>query len=131
MVTKIMEWLSITALLLVASWRPVASYQIPLDLVVCWGTLVGVLAFFFIKHEIETHCDVDNRSIPRGESLQNCERGSREGPHTTGCRLLQSISNIDPDGFRLGLPRISLWENFYDDRFSGCFEQPPETALHA
>src|SRR6266550_3272419 len=26
MVTKIMEWVSITALLLVVSWRPVASY---------------------------------------------------------------------------------------------------------
>jgi hypothetical protein len=46
MVTKIMEWVSITALLLAVTWRPVASYQIP---------LVGVLALFFIKHEMETH----------------------------------------------------------------------------
>jgi hypothetical protein len=61
MVTKIMEWVSITALLLVVSWRPVASYQIPLDLVVCWGALVGALALFFIKREMETHHDVDNR----------------------------------------------------------------------
>ena len=36
MITKIMEWVSITALLLVVSWRPVASYQIPLDFV-GWG----------------------------------------------------------------------------------------------
>jgi Flp pilus assembly protein protease CpaA len=55
MVTKIMEWVSITALLLVVSWRPFASYQIPLDFVVCAGSLLGVLALFFIEHEIETH----------------------------------------------------------------------------
>ena len=36
MVTKVMEWVSITALLVV-SWRPFASYQIPLDFVVCAG----------------------------------------------------------------------------------------------
>jgi len=67
MVTKIMEWLSITSLLMVVSWRPFASYQLPLDFVVCGDALVGFLALFFIKHEIETHYDVDNRSIPRGE----------------------------------------------------------------
>ena len=39
------------ALLLVVSWRPAASYQIPLELVVCWGALVRVLALFFIKRE--------------------------------------------------------------------------------
>jgi len=60
MITKIMEWVSITALLRVVSWRPVASYQIPLDLVVCWGALVGVLALLFIKREMETHYDIEN-----------------------------------------------------------------------
>jgi hypothetical protein len=69
MVTKIMEWLSITSLLMVVSWRPFASYQLPLDFVVCGGALVGFLVLFFIKHKIETHYDVDNRSIPRGEPL--------------------------------------------------------------
>jgi hypothetical protein len=70
MLTKIMEWVSITALLLVVSWRPIASYQISLDLVVCWGALVGVLALFFIKREIETHYDVDDGSnAGRVESL--------------------------------------------------------------
>ncbi len=64
MVTKIMEWVSITALLMVVSWRPFASYQIPLDFVVCAGSVLGVLALFLIKHEIETHCDVDNRFNP-------------------------------------------------------------------
>ena len=64
MITKIMEWASITALLLVVSWRPVASYQIPLDFVVCAGSVMGVVALFFIKREIETHYDVDNRSNP-------------------------------------------------------------------
>ena len=64
MATKIMEWGSITALLMVVSWRPLASYQIPLDFMVCAGSVMGVLALFFIKHEIETHYDVDNRSNP-------------------------------------------------------------------
>src|ERR1700687_201668 len=44
MVTKIMEWRAITALLMVVSWRPFARYQIPLDLVVCAGAVMGVLA---------------------------------------------------------------------------------------
>jgi hypothetical protein len=64
MVTKIMEWVSITALLMVVSWRPFASYQIPLDFVVCAASVLGVLALFFIKHEIGDHYDVDNRSNP-------------------------------------------------------------------
>jgi len=65
MVTKIMEWVSITALLLAVTWRPFATYQLPVDFVVCGGALAGVLALFFIKHEIETHTD----PTPRGESL--------------------------------------------------------------
>jgi hypothetical protein len=46
MVTKIMEWVSITALLMVVSWRAFASYQVPLDFVVCAGFVMGVLALF-------------------------------------------------------------------------------------
>jgi hypothetical protein len=53
MVTKLMEWVSITALLLAVTWRPFAGCQVPLDLVVCAGAVMGVLALFFIKHEIE------------------------------------------------------------------------------
>ncbi len=68
MVTKIMEWVSITALLMVVSWRPFAGYQIPLDFVVCAGFILGVLVLFFIKHDRETHCDVDNRPNP-GEQV--------------------------------------------------------------
>jgi hypothetical protein len=64
MVTKIMEWVCISALLLAVTCRPFASYQVPLDFVVCVGSLMGVLALFFIKHEMETHFDVDNRSNP-------------------------------------------------------------------
>ena len=44
MVTKIMEWVSTMAV----TWRPFASYQLPVDFVVCGGALVGVLALFFI-----------------------------------------------------------------------------------
>ena len=64
MVTKIMKWVSITALLLVVSWRPSASYQLALDFVVCAGAVLVVLALFFIKHEIGTHMAIDNRSNP-------------------------------------------------------------------
>jgi hypothetical protein len=62
--TKIMEWVSITALLMVVPWRLFTSYQIPLDFVVCAGSVLGVLASFLIKYEMETHCDVDNRFNP-------------------------------------------------------------------
>lgn len=60
-----MGWVSITALLLGVTWLPFATYQLPVDFVVCGRALVGVLALFFIKHEIETHTD----PTPRGESL--------------------------------------------------------------
>ncbi len=69
MVTKIMEWVSITALLRVVSLRPSASYQLPLDFVVCAGAVLVVLALFFIKHEIETHIGSITDPAPRGESL--------------------------------------------------------------
>ena len=55
MVTKITEWVSITALLLVVSWRPSASYQIVLHFLVCAGAVMVVLALFSIKHRGETH----------------------------------------------------------------------------
>ncbi len=61
MVTKIMEWVSITALLLVVSWRPSASYQIVLHFLVCAGAVMVVLALFSIKHRVETPYAVDNR----------------------------------------------------------------------
>jgi hypothetical protein len=64
MVTKIVEWACITALLLAVTWRPFASYQIPLDFVVCTGSVIGILALFFIKRKTETHYEVDNRSNP-------------------------------------------------------------------
>ena len=68
MVTKITEWVAITALLLVVSWRPFASYQLPLDFVVCAGAVLVVLALFFFKHR--THYGVGNRSNPaRRESF--------------------------------------------------------------
>ena len=63
MVTRLMEWVSITALLMVVSWRPFASYQMPLDFVVCAGSVLGVLALISIKHEIETHYDNSARRV--------------------------------------------------------------------
>ncbi len=55
MVTRIMKWVSITALLLVVLLRPSASYQLSLDFVVCAGAVMVVLALFAIKQRIETH----------------------------------------------------------------------------
>jgi len=94
-VTKIMEWVSIMALLLVVSRRPAASYQIPLELVVCWGALVGVLALFFIKREMETHYDVDNRIQPREAS--HCKR--------CGCLKLTSQNTQKIDRIRMPCKR--------------------------
>ena len=65
MVTRIMKWVSITALLLVVSWRSSASYQRPLDFVVCAGAVMALLALFFIKHELETHVDKGFNSARR------------------------------------------------------------------
>ena len=62
MVTKIMQWVSIMALLLAVTWRPSVNYQIPLDFLVCAGAVLMVLALFSIKHRTETHNGVDNRS---------------------------------------------------------------------
>ncbi len=60
MVRKIMQWVPITVLLLVVTWRPSASYQIVLHFMVCAGAVMVVLALFSIKHR--THYAVDNRS---------------------------------------------------------------------
>ena len=46
MVTKIMKWVCVTALLLAVTWRPAENHQMQLDFVVCGGALVGVLAIF-------------------------------------------------------------------------------------
>jgi hypothetical protein len=60
--TRIMKWVSLTALVLVASWRPSANYQILAHFLVCAGAVMVVLALFFIKPSVETHCAVENRS---------------------------------------------------------------------
>jgi hypothetical protein len=60
MVTKIMEWVFVTALLLAVTWRPSANYQILLHIVLCAGAVMLVLSLFFIKHESEAHYDFDS-----------------------------------------------------------------------
>jgi hypothetical protein len=45
MVSKSMEWVSITALLLVVSWQPYANYQMLLRFLVCAGAVMMVLSF--------------------------------------------------------------------------------------
>jgi hypothetical protein len=47
MVTTIMKWVSLTALLLVVLLRPSASHQLALDFLVCAGAFMVVLALFF------------------------------------------------------------------------------------
>ena len=64
MVRETMPWIPITALRLVLTWRPSANYQILLHFLVCASAVMVVLALFFIKHEIETQYDVNNRSNP-------------------------------------------------------------------
>jgi hypothetical protein len=63
-VRKIVQWIPISVLLLALTWRPFANYQILLHFLVCASAVMVVLALFFIKHEIETHYEVDNRSNP-------------------------------------------------------------------
>jgi hypothetical protein len=55
MVTKIMEWVSIMALLLAVTWRPSSNYQIAVEFAVCTGAVMMVLALLSIKHRVETH----------------------------------------------------------------------------
>ena len=64
MVRKTMRWIPIPALLLALTWRPSANYQILLHFLVCASAVMVVLALFFIKHEIETQYEVNNRSNP-------------------------------------------------------------------
>ena len=52
-----MRWIPITAVLLALTWRASAN-------LVCASAVMVVLALFFIKHEIETHYEVDSRSNP-------------------------------------------------------------------
>ena len=59
-----MRWFPIPALLLALTWRPSANYQILLHFLVCAGAIMVMLPLFFIKHEIETHYEVDKRSNP-------------------------------------------------------------------
>ncbi len=84
MITKNMGWVSITALLLVVSWRPIASYQIPLDFVVCAGSVMGVLALFFIKREVE----LTVTSIAAGNNV------TEQWPETNTRLCLQVLRNF-------------------------------------
>ena len=47
MVTTIMKWVCMTALLLVVLLRPSASHQLALDFLVCAGAFMIVLALVF------------------------------------------------------------------------------------
>ena len=64
MISRTMQWIRIPALLLALTWRPSANYQILLHFWVCASAVMVVLALFFIKHEIETQYEVNNRSNP-------------------------------------------------------------------
>jgi hypothetical protein len=59
MIGKIRQWVLITALLLVVTWRPSANYQILLHFVVCGGAITVILALVFIKPRIETYYAVN------------------------------------------------------------------------
>jgi len=59
-----MRWTPITAVLLALTWRPSANYEILLHFLTCASAVMVVLTLFFIKHQIEAHYEVDNRSNP-------------------------------------------------------------------
>ena len=69
MVTKTMQWIPITALLLALTWRPSANYQILVHFLVCTGAVLVVLSLFSIRHRAETQCAIDNRSDMESKSL--------------------------------------------------------------
>jgi hypothetical protein len=46
------------------SWHPYANYQILLHFLVCADAVMVVLALSSIRHRVETHYAVDNRSNP-------------------------------------------------------------------
>jgi hypothetical protein len=54
MVRRIMQWIPITALLVTVTWRPSGNYQILLNVAVCAGAVMVLLASLFIKRESET-----------------------------------------------------------------------------
>jgi hypothetical protein len=64
MFRKTMRWIPILGLLLALTLRPSANYQILLHFLVCASAVMVALALFFIKHEIETQYEVNNRSNP-------------------------------------------------------------------
>ena len=67
MVTKIMEWVPIPALLLAVTWHPSENYQILLHFLICTGAVMVVLVLFSTKHRIEAQYAVENRSNLRRE----------------------------------------------------------------
>jgi len=50
MVPKTMEWVSIMALLLMASWCPSANYQILVRILICAAAVMVVLALFLYQN---------------------------------------------------------------------------------
>jgi hypothetical protein len=55
MARKIRQWVFITALLLVVTWRPSANYQILLHFVVCAGAIMVILALSLYQTEQASH----------------------------------------------------------------------------
>jgi hypothetical protein len=60
---------SVTALLLVVSWRPLASYQLPLDSVVCAGAVFVVLSWFYSSLAKSSLAMASMRTTAREKSL--------------------------------------------------------------
>ncbi len=73
MVTKIMKWVSLMALLLAVTWRPSVNYQLPLDFLVCAGSVLVVLTLFIFYQQRNRDSLWGMASItnptPRGKSL--------------------------------------------------------------
>ena len=90
MVTKLMKWVSITALLLTVFWHPSAS----LDFVVCAGAILVVLALFFNRSKPESRVTVRAVSVAVLSTTAN-----REDTTNTGTMLIEQAALL-PESLR-------------------------------
>ena len=67
MVTTMMKWVSLTALLLLVLLRPSASHRLALDFLVCAGAFMVVLALFFKSRDLDL-LQRRQQTGPRGAS---------------------------------------------------------------
>ena len=73
MATGIMKWVSLTALVLVVSWRPSANYQVQLHLLACGGAVLALLAAQL--------CTIEIAEESSNAGIDSSRRGLDQGRH--------------------------------------------------